>query len=226
VNKYFLPYDVYERHKKVGSLIKNDQSVLDVGGELNHLSQFCKPKRIVVANLKSGDVIISKNKIPFRKNSFDIVTSIDVLEHIKKSARKKFVQDSINIAVQKVILSFPLGTKNHIQYEREMQRWLEKTGKDVEYLSEHIKYGLPSLEEIQSLCDNREVKIIFSGNISINKLLFKIFMFDPKIKIIGKVIFALKNFFNLITNPLFYQLLINKNYSSSINRAYLIIDKR
>ena len=56
--KLFLPYDVYERHRKVGSFIKENESVIDVGGELNHLSQFCSAKKIIVANFASRDVII------------------------------------------------------------------------------------------------------------------------------------------------------------------------
>ena len=62
LSKYFLPYDIYERHKFVGSLIENGQTVVDIGGELNLLSQFCRPAEIIVANLTSGDIIIKKNK--------------------------------------------------------------------------------------------------------------------------------------------------------------------
>jgi len=82
--KRFLPYDIYERHKKIGHIIGKGKSVVDVGGELEHLSQFCKPSKIIVANLTKGDVIISKDKLPFKNKSFDIACAIDVLEHIPK----------------------------------------------------------------------------------------------------------------------------------------------
>ena len=126
--KLFLPYDVFERHKKVGSMIDSDQTVVDIGGELNHLSQFCSPKKIIVANLSSGDIIISEDKLPFKRKSFDVVCAIDVIEHIPKKNRKIFLENLLEIASQKVILSFPIGTKRHIAYEKEIQTWLMKKG--------------------------------------------------------------------------------------------------
>ena len=60
--KLLLPYDVYERHRKVASFIKENETVVDIGGELDHLSQFINPKKLIVANLRNGDVIILGKK--------------------------------------------------------------------------------------------------------------------------------------------------------------------
>jgi ubiquinone/menaquinone biosynthesis C-methylase UbiE len=223
MNRNLLPYDVYERHKKIGSLIKNSETVLDVGGELEHLSQFCNPKKIIVANLTSGDVIISKNKIPFKENSFDIVCSIDVLEHIPKDKRNTFINDLVKVASKKVIISFPVGTKKHVEYENETEKWLENKGESVTYLKEHIFYGLPQKNEIDKITQNSKTKISYSGNLYFNKFLFKLFMFDPKIKLIRKLVYFLKLTFNLLTNPIIYQMIASKKFSENINRAYLTI---
>ncbi|KKP94014.1 MAG: WsaE [Parcubacteria group bacterium GW2011_GWA1_36_12] len=224
--KYFLPYDVFERHKKVGSLINKNQSVLDIGGELNHLSQFCQAKKIIIANLTSGDVIIPKGKLPFTKNSFVVVCSIDVLEHIPKKKRQEFVASLVRIASNKVILSFPVGTRKHIKYEKLVQIILKKKGKSVKYLNEHIHYGLPSQKEIRNMFRSYKTEISYSGNIKINELLFKLFIFDPKIKFVRRIIFFSKLVFNLFTNQLLYIILSNKTYSVSINRAFVIINKQ
>lgn len=223
--RLFLPYDIYERHKKVGSLIKKGESVLDVGGEMDHLNLFCKPSKIIVANLTSGDVIISKAGLPFKKNSFDVVCAIDVLEHIPKPKRLAFVKSILNVASDKVILSFPIGTPAHVKYEKELQNWLEKKGHNITYLKEHIKYNLPTLAEVQNITNNLKTRTSFSGNIKINKVLFKIFIFDPKIKYVRRVTFYVKKIFNFLSNPFFYQFLINQKYSQSVNRIYLIIYK-
>lgn len=223
--KEFLPYDIYERHRKVGAFIGDEDTVVDVGGELNHLSQFCNPKKLIVANLQSGDVIITKDSLPFPKNSFDIATSIDVLEHIPKHKRTDFIKRLLNVVSKKVILSFPLGTKKHIKYEKETKRWLQKKGLDVSYLSEHIKYGLPTYQEIAKMTRGLNCQVYLSGNIFVNKILFKIFMFDPKVKFISKPFYLLKLIFNFLTNPLFYFFLSNKTYYSNANRAYLEIKK-
>lgn len=226
MNKYLLAYDVYERHRKVASLIGKHDTVLDVGGELNHLSLFCTPKKLVVANLESGDVIIKKKKLPFSKGSFDIVTSIDVLEHIPKKDRKGFIDQLLSIASKKVILSFPIGTKEHIQYEKELKKTLKIKGEHVKYLLEHVKHGLPTREEVLSLTKGKSRKISFSGNLNASKYLFKLFVFDPKIPIVRKTIYFLKKIFYLLTNELIYQLLIDKKYSAKINRVYVVMKKQ
>ncbi len=223
--KYFLPYDVFERHKKVGTFIKNNETVVDIGGELNHLIQFCSPTKIIVANLKSGDIIIAKDKFPFKRNSFDVACAIDVLEHIPKKRRKKFVENLFNIASKKIILSFPVGTKRHRIYEREIHVWLKRRGESIVYLNEHIKYGLPTKNEIEELIKGYKAELNYSGNIFINKVLFKIFMFNPKIKFTGKIIHFLKLLFNLITNNFFYLLITNRGYSEVVNRVYVVIEK-
>ncbi len=223
--KLFLPYDVFERHKKVGSFIEKDQSVVDIGGELNHLSQFCSPRKIFVANLTSGDIIISKNKLPFASDSFDVACSIDVLEHIANNKRRDFIDNLAKIASKRIILSFPIGTEKHISYEKRMQKLLLKKGESIKYLNEHIRYGLPTKQDIEILTDGYARKIIYSGDIKINEILFRLFIYDPKVKVLRKIIYILKMLFNLASNELFYILLSNKNFSVWVNRAYVIIDK-
>jgi hypothetical protein len=227
--KDFLPYDIYERHRKVGSLIAENDTVLDVGGELNQLSRFCPASKIVVANLKESqeksDVTIEKGKLPFKPLSFSVVCAIDVLEHIPKAQRKNFIADIIRVSSKNVILSFPVGTKTHIEYEKEISEWLKSIGQDVTYLEEHIMYGLPDKKEIEDFTKGRKKDVSYSGSLIINRKLFKIYMFDPKIKVVRKLVYILKHLFNFLTNRVLYALLSNKEYSENIVRAYVLIKK-
>ena len=223
--KLLLPYDVYERHRKVASFIKENETVVDIGGELDHLSQFIHPKKLIVANLKNGNVIISKDKLPFEESSFDIVCAIDVLEHIPKAKRGQFINSLLVTASKKVIMSFPIATASHTQYEKETLKWLQANGKNVEYLKEHIRFSLPTKEEVKQITAGEKVDIFYSGNLALNRILFRIFMIDPKIKFARRLIYVTKLIFNLITNQFFYLILSDKPYSDSVNRAYLIINK-
>lgn len=230
VSKLFLSYDVYERHKKVGALIDSGQTVLDVGGHLGYLSEFCRPAKITVANLKSSieksDVIIKKDKLPFENDSFGVVTAIDVLEHMPKDTRRSFTRELKRVAQKKIILSFPMGTPKHIAYEKHLVSRLAQRGEDVIYLMEHIKYGLPKEDEIEELTGGTKSYLTYSGDLKVTDLLFKIHLFDPKIPIIRRFIYISKIFFNMLANPILYFLLSDKIYSSNVVRAYLVIEKR
>lgn len=231
MNKNLLPYDIYERHKKVGSLINIDESILDVGGQLNMLSQFCHPSKIVVANLKNSDelsnITVSNGpNLPFKNSSFSTVCAIDVLEHIPKTNRERFIYDLIRVSFDKVIISFPIGTKRHIVYEKETLIWLQSAGRDIKYLKEHVSLGLPTRQEISKITLNLNKRLFYSGNLTLNKLLFRIFIFDPNIPLIRKPIYYLKLVMNLFTNPIIYLLLSRKSYHENVVRAYLIIKKK
>lgn len=229
-SKLSLPYDIYERHRKVGEMIENGQTVLDVGGELNQLSSFSSAGKIVVANLKSSqeksDLEITKGKLPFGQNSFDIVTAIDVLEHIPNDKRNSFTMDLLRVCKKKVIMSFPLGTEKHKQYELNIQKWLEGKGQDIAYLKEHITFGLPTVSQINQLIKNKKATKIFSGDLAVNEYLFKWHFFDPKIKLIRRLIYFLKMLVNMITNPILYSFLASRSYSDNVVRVYLVINKK
>lgn len=229
MSKYFLPYDIYERHKKVGSLIEIGDTVLDVGGELDQLANFCKASKIVVANLEQSqeksDVVIQKGELPFKKGSFATVCAIDVLEHIPKSDREKFIKSLHNICTKKVVVSFPIGTLNHTQYEIDLSKWLKSKGKNVKYLEEHIAYGLPKHEEVIKFTKGNKSTVTYSGNLTLNNFLFKLHTFDPNIKFIRKITYAIKLLFNFLTNPILYKYNSEKKYSENVVRAYLVVEK-
>lgn len=224
-----LPYDIYERHRRVGEFIGSRETVLDVGGQLNLLSYFCNAEKITVANVsgsqENSDVEIKGDRLPFKSNSFEVVCAIDVLEHIKSTKRQSFIKDLMRVAEKKVIISFPLGTQSHIEYEKKLQKVLSQKGLDVTYLNEHIKFGLPTPGEVNLMTSGFKLKKYYSGDSRINYVLFNLFIFDPKIKYIRKIIYLLKLIFNLVTNPVFYSMLSNKKFSSSVNRMYLSLEK-
>lgn len=228
LNKLFLPYDVYERHKKVGRLISPGESVLDVGGQLGYLAQFCQLSKIVVANLASSveprDITVQKDRLPFANNSFGTVVAIDVLEHIPKVDRGNFIKEVLRVAAKAAILSFPIGTPKHVAYEKQLASAL-RGGQDIKYLQEHVKYGLPQKGEIEKLTKELSYKLSYSGNLFVTKILFRIHLFDPKIRLIRKLVYLSKLLFNLVANPFLYLLLSDKKFSDNVVRAYLIIDK-
>lgn len=144
----FLPFDVFERHKTVAKSINSGESILDVGGGVDALNKFIKNK-VVVSNLQSGDVLADGRNLPFKDNSFDIITSIDVIEHVPKKDRKKFAQELMRVARKKIIISAPLGTKQHIEAEKKLLELFKAKKMKSDFLEEHIKRGLPAFSEMK-----------------------------------------------------------------------------
>ena len=209
--------------------MQKNTTVLDIGGQLNQLEKFCEAQKVTVANLKgseeASDIKINKGSLPFKNNLFSITCAIDVLEHTPKKQRKEFIEELFRVCNKRAILSFPIGTENHINYEKQIEKYLKNKDHDVSYLKEHIDLGLPTTEEIKKYLRDYKYKLLFSGNLKINEILFKIFIFDPKIPILRRIIFLSKLTFNFLTNPLLYAILSNKSYSQNVVRAYLVIEK-
>src|SRR3972149_8889391 len=102
--KYFLPPDIYERHKFISGFIGSSKNILDVGGSMSKLPEFTNKCKIATVDVvKPADIIYDGKKIPVGDKSYDIVTSIDVLEHIKSRDREDFVDELKRVAREKTI---------------------------------------------------------------------------------------------------------------------------
>lgn len=224
---FFLPFDVFERHKFIGSFVPDNSTILDVGGSMSQLGKFSNPSKIVMADIKPpADIVYDGKKIPVNDGSFDIVTSIDVLEHVPPKFRTEFVKELNRIARKSVIISAPLGTKTHSQYEKEELENAKKHTIDIPYLREHVELGLPTPELINSFAKQYGGEIFYSGNLSINRKLFRIHTFEVKNTALNYIFFFLKLFFNSVMNLGIYQYMVRRPFSEKINRFYLVINKK
>ena len=117
--KFLLPPDIFERHKFISRFIGSNKNILDVGGSMSRLSAFTKNCKITTADIsKPADILYDGKKLPVEDKRYDIITSIDVLEHIPKENRADFVKELFRVAKDTIIISAPLGTNFHSEYER------------------------------------------------------------------------------------------------------------
>lgn len=149
-----LPYDFYERHYVVARLIAAYAPrgvVLDVGGRIGALARFT-PCRVLSVNVDgSGDVQYAGGTLPFADRACDVVTSIDTLEHLPREQRMSLVRECLRVSRGAVILAAPFGSAGHAEMEAHLSALFEQaTGCPHRYLDEHVRYGLPGMEEIQS----------------------------------------------------------------------------
>ncbi|MDP3888451.1 MAG: class I SAM-dependent methyltransferase [bacterium] len=118
-------------------------------------------------------------KLPFISKSFDHIICLDVIEHLPRQNRRKAIVEMLRVAKQDVILAMPIGKLAQKQDELLQNQCLE-THSEKGVLAEHLKYGLPSQEEMtQAILKGahscrKKVKIRVYSNTNLH--LRKIFM--------------------------------------------------
>jgi ubiquinone/menaquinone biosynthesis C-methylase UbiE len=94
-------------------------------------------------------------RVPFDDNSFDLVVSIDVLEHLPQQLRQTAIDEIIRVSSNTVIVGCPAGKaaaeidKNtlHVYFRNKIEE-------AVWWLKDHINNGLPTLDDLESYIFN------------------------------------------------------------------------
>ena len=91
-------------------------------------------------------------KLPFRDSSFEVVSALDVVEHISQSKRALFIQELCRVSSDMVVISSPFGDDKIEEAEALIYEQIKKLYRiDHQQLKEHKELGLPKIEEISSL---------------------------------------------------------------------------
>ena len=86
-------------------------------------------------------------QIPFKDNSFDVVISMDMMEHIKPHVRKKSVQEMLRVTKKYLIIGFPTGRCAHKQDVYVVNLTKKIFGKEDPFAKEHLDFPLPMEKE-------------------------------------------------------------------------------
>lgn len=147
--RYLPVIGILKKEKLVGS------KILEVGSGSLGITPFLKRPIDGVDADFSGPQTPLLNKIkgtatelPFHKNSYDVVISTDMLEHIPPNYRQKAILEMLRVAKRLVILEVPTGPLSQKQ-DRELDIRFQKVFKSRDkFLSEHVENGLPKNDEI------------------------------------------------------------------------------
>ncbi len=166
---YELPFDQFQRYKSVEeivSLLKRDKvfKILDVGGYPGLISRFLPEEEayfldVVSCNLPNyiqGD----GTSLPFSNSSFDVVTSLDVYEHIPANRRELFIEEICRISKDLIIISAPFKNQDVELAERILYDYVVRVFGEFPTLREHIDYGLPNLDELVSQFEKKGMTVI------------------------------------------------------------------
>ncbi len=154
-------YDQFQRYSVLKACIEvlfseKSPRVLDVGGTApDRRGEACwlpvhKTARIeaYVVDIIScqGERFIQGDgrKLPFKDNSFDLVSCLDVLEHIEEADREGFLQELCRVSRDVVLLANPFKDKEIEKAEQVVFDQIKTlAGVEHEQLKEHKAFGLP-----------------------------------------------------------------------------------
>lgn len=176
--------DAALRYAPVVSAIKNKKlegsKILEIGpgslGIIPYLKRsidgididFSGPQTNLLNKIKG-----SATKLPFRRNSYDVTVSVDVLEHLKEPERKLVVSEMLRVTKKLAIIVVPIGEQSQEQ-DRELKvHWERIFSEKNQFLSEHVQNGLPKAEEILVTIDKaarslgKKVKVKSSPNLNL-----------------------------------------------------------
>ncbi|MCK4836261.1 MAG: glycosyltransferase [Candidatus Aminicenantes bacterium] len=108
-----------------------------------------------------GDGIL----LPFKKDQFDLVLSLDVLEHIESDHREKFLKELFRVSKDIVFLSFPFQSELNNEVDRSLYHYVKSyLGSEFKELKEHMDNKLPDIGDlIKKLNDKVGIKAKWLG---------------------------------------------------------------
>ncbi|HAL45298.1 MAG: hypothetical protein A2Y12_06450 [Planctomycetes bacterium GWF2_42_9] len=169
--------DQYMRYSKILGELKKIQSVgnqkiriLDVGAGGEGIAKFLKYSGDInkyevyladtnadfLTNVKLGKPVVIKGKtLSFKDNEFDIVVSVDTLEHIPKNGRNDFLKELKRVG-KTVLLHFIMHDPANQYFGRdidmEFNKWyLKNFKKENSWVVEHLNIEPPTCSEIKSI---------------------------------------------------------------------------
>lgn len=89
--------------------------------------------------------------LPFEDQSFDIVVSTDMLEHVPPDQRLTSVSEMLRVARKIVYLAVPVGKLAEAQDKKFDELYYKYHGKRDRFLREHVEYGLPTIQDLQTM---------------------------------------------------------------------------
>lgn len=154
--------------KAAGLQKSSGVKILDVGGGSESLQPYLFKKHdFTTADIhlekRSGikQVVASAAALPFKKKSYEVVISVDALEHMQMTARKKAFGEMQRVARKKVVVAVPCG-KSAEKAEKLLRVLASLIGRRLPWLEEHAEQGLPAEKDIAQLAKN--CRIIKNAN--------------------------------------------------------------
>lgn len=161
------PFDHYGRYRLAADVVEvvtdPGATVLDVGGGPGSLAAFLPDRRIVASDLRHpGDwyaaapdlVLADGAALPFGDDAFDVVVSLDTLEHVPEPVRAGLLGDAVRVSRGWVLVVCPCATDGVAEADEALLGVVRARFGDgfptVGVLDEHLGFGHPDPDATQA----------------------------------------------------------------------------
>jgi hypothetical protein len=165
----------HNRYAKIISrnreLLNTNKSILEIGAGTNGIAPYlgrpatgigatADDNSTVFLSLREDDIL----QFDFADNSYDYVLCVDTLEHIRPDLRATVIREMLRVTREGLIISCPCGRVPY-NYDRHFTKILKSNRYKVpQWLSGHIKNGLPELSDIIKIIAELGKPFTVTGN--------------------------------------------------------------
>ncbi len=158
-----LPFDQFQRYHSLGKVIDLLRArpgaplrILDVGGSPGQILGFLPHDDVRVVDVQRFDsprsFLANGLALPFADATFDVVTSVDVLEHVHADDRQKFLEELLRVTRGQTIVAGPYHSPAVVRAEEILFDYIkERTHIEHRYLGEHSRFGLPHAADVSNV---------------------------------------------------------------------------
>jgi GT2 family glycosyltransferase/glycosyltransferase involved in cell wall biosynthesis len=175
-----MPPVLFDQHSRYQSLaaavravLPDGGTVLDVGsGRLGLLRRYLPGHRVtcvdplLAGTSEDGLLGVDFRSAGFAAGAFDLVCSVDVLEHVPAAERGDFLDAMLRIARRAVVVSAPFEDAGEAAETdaRVDAAYRHKHGRGYPWLDEHHAHGLPNLAATQRQFEAAGLEVVRFGN--------------------------------------------------------------
>ena len=194
-----MPFDHYARYRLAADVVLEAAEaltiapgrgapalhVLDVGGGPGSLQRFIPGHAVTSTDIRppnaewyqtAPDLVLADGAdLPFDDGSFDVVVSLDTLEHVPPDKRRAFVSEAARVAREYVLIVCPCDTPGVADADTALLRVVRRRfGEDFEtvgVLREHLQYGHPNPGAIHQVLSGAGAQVVQFGSGRIDRWL-------------------------------------------------------
>lgn len=179
--RYLPIVERIKKTKEVGNILEVGSAGLGIAPYLKREVtgvdvEFTPPYHPFLKRVKASAL-----KLPFSDSTYDVVLSVDMLEHLNEKDRALAISEMTRVAKKQVLIGVPSG-KEAIHEDIYLHEFYKsKFGKKYKFFEEQIEEKLPAKEDMvkmiitaaSNLNKKISVKVVGNENITVHRLLMK-----------------------------------------------------